>query len=201
MRPRYLLKAVHHALMGNAGDVAAYKAAALATSGYGDLDSRLAALESPLPAMTLDELLSRPAGSFGYVLARFFQNNHIQPLTLSDDTRTELQNSPVLAIRYPLFHDAFHVLLGFDTSLAGELGVWSFVAAQRYSPAFDRAAFVGRWVTRLVIPWQWKRLKDFEMKGRELGERAVCVIAEPLEEFWDLSLEEVRIRLELPVEV
>ena len=201
MQFRYLIKAIQAGLAGQAGDPAAYKAAPLGTQAYADLDSTLAALANPLPAITLAELEAQPAESFGYTLAQFLQANQIQPLTLSSNARRELQDAPLLAVRYPILHDAFHVLLGFDTSLAGELGVWSFVAAQHYSPAFDRAAWVGRWFTRLITPWQWKRLYDYEQKGRRLGEQAVCVIAEPLEEFWALPLEEVRMRFNLPPEV
>ena len=102
-------------------------------------------------------------------LAQFLETNHIQPLTLSPTTRTELHNAPLLAVRYPILHDAFHILLGFDTSLAGELGVWAFVAAQHYSPAFDQAASVGHWVTRLLTPWQWKRLHAYEQAGKGVG--------------------------------
>ncbi|MEO0378511.1 MAG: Coq4 family protein [Cyanobacteria bacterium P01_A01_bin.17] len=201
MHRRYLLKAIQCGLAGKAGDTAAYKAAALGTPAYGDLEQRLATLANPLPEITLDALRSKPAGSFGDSLAQFLQSNCIQPLILAEETRIELQDSPILAIRYPILHDVFHVLLGFDTSLAGELGVWSFVAAQRYSPAFDRAALIGRWFTRLLTPWQWQRLQAYEYKGRRLGGQAVCVIAQPLEEFWDMPLGEVRFRFNLPAEV
>lgn len=200
MHLRYLVKAIQCGFAGHPGDTAAYKAAALGTPAYGDLDHRLTALTHPLPEITLEALQSFPSGSFGQTLAQFLSTNHIQPLTLSPETRTELDNLPALSIRYPLFHDAFHVLLGFDTSLAGELGVWSFVAAQQYSPAYGRAAFIGRWFTRLLTPWQWQRLKTYDQAGQRLGKQAVCVIAQPLDEFWDMPLEEVRRQFNLPIE-
>ncbi len=198
MQLRYLIKAIQAALAGKAGDTAAYKAAALGSQAYGNLDQRLTALTNPLPDITLEQLQSHPSGSLGRTLAQFLTSNHIQPLTLSPATRTDLKNVPILTIRYPILHDTFHVLLGFDTSLAGELGVWSFVAAQRYSPAYERAAFIGRWVTRFLTPWQWKRLHIYEQRGRRLGAKAVCVIAQPLDIYWGMSLEEVRLRLKLP---
>lgn len=199
MHLRYLIQAVQSSFAGKPGDTAAYKAAALGTPVYGDLDQRLAALANPLPDVTLAELQSQPPGSFGQNLAQFLQKKHIQPLTLSPDTRNELQNSPILAIRYPIFHDAFHVLLGFDTSLAGELGVWSFVAAQHYSLAYDRAALIGRWFTRLITPWQWPRLTAYEQAGRTLGKQAACVIAQPLEKYWSMPLPDVRQQFDLPL--
>jgi ubiquinone biosynthesis protein Coq4 len=199
MHLRYLIKAIQCGCAGHPGDTAAYKAAALETYAYGDLDQRLANLANPLPEITLDQLQSKPTGSFGYTLAEFLAYHDIQPLTLSPRTRTELQTSSPLAIRYPILHDAFHVLLGFDTSLAGELGVWSFVAAQHYSPAFDRAASVGHWVTRLLTPWQWQRLRTYEQTGKAMGRQALCVIAQPLEEYWGMALEEVRLRFSLPM--
>ena len=200
MNVRYLLKAIQSGIAGNPGDTAAYKAAALGTPAYGELDQTLAGLANPLPEITLALLQAQPNGSLGKTLAQFLQSNQIQPLTLSANTRAELESTTILAIRYPILHDAFHVLLGFDTSLAGELGVWSFVAAQHYSPAYERAALIGRWFTRLITPWQWQRLRAYEIKGRQLGQQAVCVIAEPLEELWAMPLEEVHLRLNLPTE-
>lgn len=199
MHLRYLIKAIQSAFARCPGDTAAYKAAALSTSAHGNLDSILAALTNPLPNITLDDLKTQPTGSFGQSLAQFLESNHIQPLTLSDNTRTELQGSPLLAVRYTILHDAFHVLLGFDTSLAGELGVWAFVAAQHYSPAFGQAASVGHWVTRLLTPWQWGQLYTYEQAGKALGQRAACLIAQPLEDYWGMGLEEVRVRFGLPV--
>ena len=198
MHRRYLLKAIQSGLAGNPGDTATYKAAALGTPAYGDLEQTLATLAHPLPEITLTELEAQSPGSFGHSLAQFLHHNHIQPLTLSPETRTNLQDAPILAIRYPIFHDAFHVLLGFDTSLAGELGVWSFVAAQHYSPAYDRAAFIGRWFTRLVTPWQQQRLNAYEQIGRTLGEQAACIISQPLEEYWSMPLQDVRQQFDLP---
>ncbi|NEQ48924.1 MAG: hypothetical protein F6K11_02165 [Leptolyngbya sp. SIO3F4] len=200
MHLRYLLKAIHCGFAGKAGDTAAYKAAALGTLAHGDLNKRLTTLTNPLPEVTLNDLNSYPLNSFGQSLAQFLQANHIQPLTLSPETRIQLKDSSILAIRYPIFHDAFHVLLGFDTSLAGELGVWSFVAAQRYSPAYERAAVMGRWVTRLLTPWQWRQLQDYEQAGRTLGKHATCLITQPLDKYWSMPLREVREQFNLPPE-
>ncbi|MEM6251674.1 MAG: Coq4 family protein [Cyanobacteria bacterium P01_D01_bin.156] len=197
MRLHYLIKAIQAGIEGHAGDTAAYKAAAFGTHSSGSLEQQLVNLTNPLPDISVSDLKSYAPGSFGCVLAKFLDRNQIQPLTLSSKAKSELQGTPLLAIRYPLLHDAFHVLLGFDTSLAGELGVWSFVAAQQYCAEFNRAAWIGRWFTRLLIPWQWKKLGDFEDRGRQLGQRAVCVITEPLEELFGMPLEEVRQRLKL----
>lgn len=198
MQFRYLIKAIQAGFSGSPGETAAYKAVALGGPVYGDLDQRLAALANPLPAITLEQLQSQPAGSFGDALAQFLKNNHIQPLTLLPETRKELQDTSLLAVRYPLLHDAFHVLLGFDTSLAGELGVWAFVRAQHYSPAFDRAALIGHWFTRFLTPWQWQHLHACEQKGKKLGKQAVCIIAQPLEMYWAMPLETVQLHFKLP---
>ncbi|MEO0868130.1 MAG: Coq4 family protein [Cyanobacteria bacterium J06642_11] len=199
MQWHYLLKAVQATFAGQAGDTAAYKAAAFGTDALGSLEQQIATLVSPLPEINLLTLKSHPAGSFGYALADFLENNHIQPLTLSPQAKAELQNAPLLAIRYPILHDAFHVLLEFDTSLAGELGVWSFVAAQNYCAAFNRAAWIGKWIARLLIPWQWRRLHAYERRGNQLGNVAICIITEPLEELFDMPLDEVKRRFNLSV--
>ena len=52
MHLRYLIKALQCGFSGHPGDTAAYKAAALGTPTYGNLDSTLATLPNPLPNIT-----------------------------------------------------------------------------------------------------------------------------------------------------
>ena len=123
--------------------------------------------------------------------------NGLRPFLVSRHAADALWPEHTLEVRYPLFHDAFHVLLGFDTSLPGELGVWSFVAAQRYSRAYDRAGRWGRLVYPLVAPRQRGALRAAAERGRRLAAIAPCLIAEPLDRYWGEPLTAVRARFGL----
>ncbi len=193
----YLLAAMRCYQQGELGDAAAFKAAALGVKPYVEIQQQLDLLRNPIPRIDVQELNRFPEGSFGKALAEFLADNHLQPLTISATVAEQLRRKPCLAIRYTVLHDAFHVLLGFDTTLAGELGVWAFVSAQHYSPTYDRAARWGRWVYSLLQHWQWRRLRQCDRWGRTLGTQAKCVIAAPLETYWPLPLAEVRTMLGL----
>ena len=58
-------------------------------------------------------------------------------MEISQDLREEA-DSHLFALRYTVTHDIFHVLLGFDTSYAGEMGVFAFTIAQNYSKTIGR---------------------------------------------------------------
>lgn len=192
-----LCKAVQRYRQGLRGEAAVLKAAAFGATAYPELESRLRGLSEPFPTIDLDALRRLPAGTFGHAYATFMDANHLTPLSVSRELAAELSERSVLAVRYPIVHDAFHVLLGFDTSLAGELGVWSFVSAQHYGHAYDRAATLGRLFYPLVAPWQWRRLRASDARGQRLAERAVCLIEQAIQRYWQDPLSDVRRRFQL----
>jgi ubiquinone biosynthesis protein Coq4 len=196
-RPGLLAQAIRCFRAGRLGDAAAYKSAALVAEAPPDLDARLMQLETPLPRIVLAELRNLPAGSFGHAYARFMDEHRLTPLTISAPVAEELGRHHRLAVRYLLLHDAFHVLLGFDTRLPGELGVWSFVAAQGYSPTYRRAAAAARWLYALMAPTEWRALRAARRRGLALAREAECLIAQPIERHWRDGLDEVRRQLGL----
>ena len=195
MRPALLAKAVRAYRDGRLGDAAAYKSAALVADAYPDVARRLRQLERPLAPIALDELRRLPAGSFGHAYARFMDDRALTPLTVSAPVADELGQRHLLAVRYLLLHDAFHVLLGFDTRLSGELGVWSFVAGQGYCPTYARAATAARWLYPIAAPTQRAALHDARRRGLELARDVPCLIAQPIDLAWEEPLDEVRRRL------
>ena len=177
---------------GRTGDAAAMKAAMFGARAYPDIAEKLRQLRNPFPVIDVDLLRKAPERSFGRAYAAFLDRNGLQPFVVSEEVAEELWPEHVLEVRYPLLHDAFHVLLDFDVSLPGELGVWSFVAAQHYSPAFDRAGRWGAALYPLVVPHRRSALRAAATRGRSLGAQSNCLIAEPLELYWQDSLAEVR---------
>lgn len=195
-RWQYFTKAVQAYRSGKLGDFAAYKSALLSTRAYPDIAEQLAQLPTYFPKIDLAELRTLPEDTFGYRYAQHMDDSHLIPLEISSEVTQQLRDQP-LGLRYTLTHDIFHVLLGYDTSLVGELGVWSFVAAQRYSPSYNLAAMLARYLYPLVIPHKYRQLRESEQRGRRLAKQAVCLIAQPFEHYWSSPLATVRIRFGL----
>lgn len=192
------LSAVRAYREGRIGDAAAYKAAALGTPAYPEVEQGLKQLRQPFPHLELSTLAALPVGTFGHAYARFMAANDLTPLSVSPAVASELEGSNTLAVRYTILHDVFHVLLGFDTSLAGELGVWSFVAEQRYSHAHQLAAALARILYPLARPSQISALRAARLRGEALAHDIPCLIAQPIEEYWSEPRAVVRERLHIP---
>lgn len=193
-----LLKQVLGALLRrNHGDFAAYKAA-LANTGFdAAVLTATCALSCPLPTIDVDALRAMAPDSFGSALAHFIDGNGLAPLAISAAARARLAPADVPAVRYVLLHDAFHVLLGYDASLAGELGVWTFVACQGYSPAYARAARLASLFYTLADPASASELRAAEARARFQARYALPLLVQPLETYFDLPLDEVRKRLRI----
>ncbi|KAI9131752.1 Coq4 family protein [Acaryochloris sp. CCMEE 5410] len=181
---------------GKLGDVAAYKSAILGTKAYPDIAETLSRLKTCCPTIDLTALRTLPEGTFGQIYAQHMDECHLTPLEISADVIASLPDQS-LGLRYTLLHDVFHVLLGYDTSLIGEMGVWAFVDAQHYSPSYKTAAWLAHYLYPLVIPHRYRQLRAIEQHSRKLGQQAACIIAQPLEDYWSEPLSTVRSRLGL----
>jgi ubiquinone biosynthesis protein COQ4 len=199
-RLRLLAEAFAAMRAGRTGDAAALKAAALGARARPALQVRLQALDAPFPDMEAAVLHGAPPGSFGAALAAFLDAHRLSPLRVSSEVARRLGAESILGVRYAILHDAFHVLLGFDASLPGELGVWSFVSAQRYGPAFDRAAAFAGATYPLRAPTRRAALRRAAAAGAASGRAARCLIAEPLHRFGALPLADARRRCGLPAD-
>jgi ubiquinone biosynthesis protein COQ4 len=121
--------------------------------------------------------------------------HQLQWIRLSPQVEAVLVPDDLLSIRYLLLHDTFHVLLGFDVSPAGELGVWSFVGAQRYSRSFERAAVAARVFYSATHPLTVGTLRQARDRGLQMAVNEQCLICHPIEQWWDEPLAVVRSRL------
>lgn len=92
-------------------------------------------------------------------------------------------------------HDVYHVLTGFDTSWAGELGVWAFVAAQRYSKKHWIAVVLGCLLYPILAPRQIPRLWRNLWAGIAMGRRSDSLILVPFEKLWARDVGELRSEL------
>jgi ubiquinone biosynthesis protein COQ4 len=111
---------------------------------FGKTDAGAAALRDRprLGRLDLDALMESPADTLGGAYARFLRTRGLTPEALP----SKEANGPLeyIVAHYYETHDLWHVLTGFDTDPAGELGVQGFLLAQSrsYLPLFLMAAIL-----------------------------------------------------------
>ena len=101
------------------------------------------------------------------------------------------------ALRYTVTHDIFHILLGFDTSYAGEAGVFGFTVGQHYTKALNWVYPLVKLIFLIIKPWQAKDILASARRGKELGEQADCLLAYSFEDNWARPIDGIRTELGL----
>lgn len=178
------------------GDVVLLKLDAL-SSPKAEIVRQLEPFRDSSPAHDVALLRSLPAGSLGSAYASFLEANGIKPLVVSPKMREHFRERPY-ALRYTATHDLHHVLLGFDTGLAGEVGVLAFNVGQGSAPVGRFGLLVACVLYSLFAPFQAARIWHNKKVGLRLGKSADLVMAAPLESYFEEPLETVRARLKLP---
>jgi ubiquinone biosynthesis protein Coq4 len=93
-------------------------------------------LARPLPPLQLrlDELRAMPAGSLGREFAAFLDQRKLDPTGVYHSALETPGEAVVMKRHLERSHDLWHTVLGFDTDVAGELGLQAFYIAQLKSP-------------------------------------------------------------------
>jgi ubiquinone biosynthesis protein Coq4 len=178
------------------GDAAMYKAQALGIPTDPRLARELLAL-GELPRIDLDALRELPRGTLGREYVEFMAVRALQPFVVDPKLERDVLERNIGIARYAMFHDVFHVLTGFDTRWAGELGVWAFVAAQRYEPMHRFALAMGCLLYPLIAPLQIPRLWKNLRRGLAMGRRADRLLLLPIEQWWARPVAELRAQLHI----
>ncbi len=134
-------------------------------------------------------------GSLGFLYFKYLDKNNLNPNDLtvvnSSDEASQLEN------RVRKTHDLFHLVLGFDTSIAGELGIQAFLLRQFAWP-FALVAIGGAcFVTIFKYPNDISENFKSVIVGWQMGATAKQLIIVNWEDYWALSLNEVRERLSI----
>ncbi len=98
----------------------------------------------------------------------------------------------VFAVRYAVTHDIFHLLLGFDTTWAGEIGVLAFAAAQGYSRSLRVGLFLARVLYPVFAPRQFLTIRENARRGWARGKQAAFLLGVRFEERWETPLEALK---------
>lgn len=187
-------------LNAHIGDIAVLKMDGVSMSARPEHQVALEKLAGFESHVDLDALEQLPQETFGYAVARFMKDNGLSPLVLTSEVGPEIRRRNLYGIRVSQTHDLIHVLTGFDTSWPGEMGVYAVQVAQRWS-RWSPLLGLSTW---LVYPFltlgRIGALRAAWQRGKALGEQAPFLLAEPLEEMFELPLSEARARLGLQVE-
>lgn len=181
----------------NLGDFAILKSDLLAAQMNPDMAVKMQHVVGYHPPIDLDLLITYPPNSFGREYAEHMRCNQLQPLNISPELE-EIAQRNVFALRYAVTHDIFHVLLGFDTSYAGEIGVLAFAVAQNYSPSLRIGLGLAKILYPIIAPFQIKAICQNLQIGEKLGKQAEFLLEYRFEEHWDKPTNQVRRDLKLP---
>ncbi|MGB3263882.1 MAG: Coq4 family protein [Microcoleus sp.] len=181
---------------GQTGDIAFLKFEVFGMSANPAIVAQMQDLAGYYPSIDIEQLRQLPEGTLGYEYAQHMLKNGIQPLEISDDLQAEADRSP-FALRYTVTHDIFHVLLGFDTSYAGEMGVAAFTIAQDYSKLLNAFGPVMTTLYPLIFRAQSQQMRANIRRGKALGKQAECLLSYRFEEDWARPIADIRAELGL----
>jgi ubiquinone biosynthesis protein Coq4 len=180
------------------GDAAILKADAFGARATPEAEAQLEAVRGYLPPIDLAALRALPDGTLGREYARMLDDGGLKPFTVSEGFDPEILRRNVMAVRYAVTHDMFHVLMGFDTSWAGEIGVLAFAAAQGYTRAqrwlgLPLAALLYPLLSPRTAPAIFAALR----RGWRMGKRARFLLGVRLEEHFARPVADLRVEFGL----
>ncbi len=147
------------------------------------------------PSPNLELLLTYPPDSLGYAYASYltesgFDPNFYRPIEVKDDISYVL-------LRLRQTHDIWHIVTGFSTDVAGELGLKAFELAQTRRTIALVLVSGGLLSSLFKAPDTLDTLLDRVAVGYRMGAKARPLLAQKWEEHWDLSVTDWRAQLEI----
>lgn len=159
----------------------------------------LAIRDKPRLAIDLDALSRLPSGTLGRTFADHMRANGLDPAsipTLSSGDELEF-------VRAHLYetHDVWHVVTGFRTDVAGELGLQAFYAAQAPGGLPMVLLAMGFLNTALYAMNEREARLDAIARGWEMGRRAKPLFGVRWSDWWERPMEDVRRDLDVDLEL
>ena len=197
MRLASLIRAIRvHRQGGKPGDMAILKCDAFGLRGTKATEAGLGAVRGYAPPIDMDMLRALPDGTLGREYVRLLEDQGYTPLTVSEAIEPEILARNTFSYRLVITHDMIHVLTGFDTSRAGELGVLAFTAAQGYTRMQRYVTLpLAVLVYPLMAPRQIRSIVRCLVQGWRMGKRARLVIGQRLEDRFARPIPELRAEL------
>ena len=184
---------------GKAGDIGLIESELYGIGLNPQVETKLQDFVGYYPKINLEQLSQLPIGTLGYEYAQHMHKCGIEPLEISEDLREEANKNP-FALRYIVTHDIFHILLGFDTSYPGEMGVFAFTVGQNYTKMLNTVYPLVLLIFLIIKPTQIKTTLANNRRGKALGKQAKCLLAYRFEENWARQISDIRSELGLVLE-
>lgn len=146
--------------------------------------------DKPRIHVNLDELAKLPEGTLGRTFADHMRANGLDPKSIP----TLAAGDELEFIRAHLYetHDVWHAVTGFDTDVAGELGLQAFYAAQAPGGLPWMLMAMGFLNTALYAMDDRERRLDAISRGWEMGRAAKPLFGVRWDQLWSAPIEEVR---------
>jgi ubiquinone biosynthesis protein Coq4 len=159
------------------------------------LNEQLRGLDEVCLEVDMEALRRLPEGTVGRVYAQHLDGHGLQPMKVSPEVQRRYADNP-LPLRYTTTHDLFHVLTGFPTTPAGELGLFAFMVGQGFATrAWLRQAEV---VYAILMPLHMVGVRRNVRAGLAMAGRAAPLLAQPMRPLLDQPLAQVRRQLNIP---
>jgi ubiquinone biosynthesis protein COQ4 len=185
---------------GPKGDMTIYKCDAFGVRASPAVEHELEAVRGYAPRVDLDALRALPDGTLGREYVRLLDDNGYDAFEITDAVPRDMLARNVFGLRIAVTHDMMHVLTGFDTSWAGELGVLAFSVAQDYARAQRYVALpLALLLYPLRAPWQIPALLRCLRQGWRMGKQARFVLGHRLEDWFARPVGEARQMLDIVV--
>lgn len=146
-----------------------------------------------------DSLASLPEGTVGQVYAKFMHDRGLRPEDLPLLAGDE-RDIDWIRNHFRETHDLWHVVTGFDTDVAGELGLQAFYAAQVSGPLAVLILSIGLANTVFKAMDDAHPRLDAIARGWLLGKRAKPLFGLRFADRFGQSLDELRAELNLDLE-
>jgi ubiquinone biosynthesis protein Coq4 len=149
--------------------------------------------ERPRLPVRLDELSKLPTGSLGRAFADHMRANGLDPASIPAlPAAGELE-----FVRAHLYetHDVWHVVTGFTTDVAGELGLQAFYAAQSPGNLPLMLIAMGFLNTALFAAATREQRLEAVMRGWQMGKQARPLFGVRWADLWQRPLADVRAML------
>lgn len=138
------------------------------------------------PAHDLETLLTLPPDSLGYIYAAQMKKTGFDPNLHAG--MTGKSDAEYVDLRLSQTHDLWHILTGFDTSLASEIGLQAFHLPQFPYPLATMLIATSLISTTLKEPEMLPSLLEAIAQGFQMGKTAKPLFAQKWEEGWEKPL-------------
>jgi ubiquinone biosynthesis protein Coq4 len=152
-------------------------------------------------ALDLDALLEKAPGTLGHEFAKHMKAANLDPSAIP--TLAANDAGEYIFAHYYETHDVWHVLTGFTTDKAGELGLQAFYLGQG-GPARLSAMILSAGFLELLLKedeWGDREARLFQIaRGYVMGKHARPLFGVRWSDLWDEPLASIRARFHIDVD-